>query len=57
MRFAGVLIIVLTAAFVCRILKPYLPLWTIRFGVAMSVLYIFDDVPSLIIIMSARYCM
>ena len=47
MRFAGVLIIVLTAAFVCRILKPYLPLWTIRVGVAMSVLYIFDDVPSL----------
>ena len=31
MRFAGVLIIVLTAAFVCRILKPYLPLWTIRY--------------------------
>ncbi|WP_455498858.1 hypothetical protein [Coprobacter sp.] len=47
MRFAGVLIITLTAAVTCRVLKSYLPLWAIRIGVAMSVLYIFDDVISL----------
>lgn len=47
MRFAGVLIIILTAAFTCRILNPYLPLWAVRVGVAMAVLYIFDDVSSL----------
>lgn len=47
MRFAGVLVITLTAAVTCRILKPYLSLWAIRIGAAMSVLYIFDDVISL----------
>ena len=47
MRFAGVMVVTLTAAVTCRILKPYLPLWTVRIGVAMSVLYIFDDVISL----------
>ena len=47
MRFVGVLVLIFTAALTCCILKPYLPLWAIRIGVAMAVLYIFDDVVSL----------
>lgn len=60
MRLAGVAAITVIALIATRILRPYLPLWTVRVGVFMAMLFVYKDITcfcynrlSVIILLSA----
>lgn len=47
MRILGVALVTTTAYIASRTLKPYLPKWSIRLGVLLSIMFMYDDISML----------